>query len=107
VVRIVQEALANIRKHSHAQHVRIRLKGDSAGRYSVLVEDDGTGITPRKASGGPGEHIGLTVMQERAEELDGKLHIESEPEEGTRVSLKFRYPRERGVEVKPIRQAVS
>jgi two-component system nitrate/nitrite sensor histidine kinase NarX len=107
VVRIVQEALANIRKHSHAQHVRIRLKGDSAGQYSVLVEDDGTGITPRKASGGPGEHIGLTVMQERAEELDGKLHIESEPEEGTRVSLKFRYPRECGVEVKPIRQAVS
>lgn len=93
VFHIVQEALANIRKHSHAHNVRILLKRNTRGQYTVLIEDDGYGMsTP--VDGLPGEHIGISVMRERAERLPGELSIESEPGEGTRVVLTF--PRQPG-----------
>jgi len=92
VLRIVQESLANIRKHSKAHTVRVMLKCDTQGNYKVLIEDDGVGMQRPAFSGHPGEHIGLSIMQERARYLGGDLHIESEPDEGTRVQLTFRYP---------------
>ena len=61
---------------------------DRDGRYTVLIEDDGYGMTPA-SDGRPGEHIGLSVMQERARRLPGELSIESDPGEGTRVLLSF------------------
>lgn len=85
---IIQEALSNIRKHSRANTARIRIDSDAPGRYTVLIEDDGEGMVPPEESL-PGEHIGLTVMQERARRLPGELTIESEPGEGTRVLLSF------------------
>ncbi|PKM45280.1 MAG: histidine kinase [Gammaproteobacteria bacterium HGW-Gammaproteobacteria-1] len=92
VLRIVQESLANIRKHSHAQNVRIMLRCNAEGHYRVLIEDDGVGMREPAFSGHPGEHIGLSIMQERARYLGGELRIESEEGEGTRVVLTFRYP---------------
>lgn len=90
VLRIVQECLANIRKHSQAQTVRVLLKSETSGRYLVLVEDDGIGITQQALHGHPGEHIGLSIMQERARRLHrGEVKIESEPGEGTRIELTF------------------
>jgi len=88
VYHIIQEALSNIRKHSHSHTARIRIDSDGDGRYTVLVEDDGYGMTPTD-DGRPGEHIGLLVMQERARRLPGELSIESDPGEGTRVLLTF------------------
>ncbi len=88
VFHIVKEALSNIRKHSHAVNVRILLNGDGRGTYSLLIEDDGEGMAP-VSEALPGEHIGLSVMRERAERLPGELTIESEPGEGTRVVLTF------------------
>lgn len=88
VFRIIQEALANIRKHSDAHTARILLRGDGPDSYHLLIEDDGLGIlaaTPAQR----GEHIGLAIMRERAERLGGTLSIESEAGEGTRVSLSF------------------
>ena len=41
-----------------------------------------------------GKHIGLTIMRERAKHIGGTLKIESEPDEGTRVELKFQYKEE-------------
>lgn len=88
VFHIVQEALANIRKHSNAHNVRILLNRNPQGQYTVLVEDDGNGmIAP--PDGLPGEHIGISVMRERAERLPGELSIESDPGEGTRIVLTF------------------
>ncbi|AHE97573.1 ATP-binding protein [Thioalkalivibrio paradoxus] len=104
VLRIVQEALCNVRKHADAQHVRIILRGDPRGDYFVMVEDDGRGIE-EPASGGPGEHIGLSVMQERSARLDGDFRIETEPGEGTRVMLNFQYPKAQSVEFQPRLQA--
>jgi two-component system nitrate/nitrite sensor histidine kinase NarX len=88
VFRIIQEALANIRKHSDAHNARILLRSESQDHYHLLIEDDGLGMTSATPSQ-RGEHIGLAIMRERAERLGGVLQIESEPGEGTRVSLAF------------------
>jgi len=88
VFHIVKEALSNIRKHSHACNARILFTTDNRGGYTLLIEDDGEGIAQVSESR-PGEHIGLSVMRERAERLPGELTIESEPGEGTRIVLSF------------------
>lgn len=92
VLRIIQEMLANIRKHSKAHAVRILLSGDNKGEFSVLVEDDGIGFDKPVTSSHPGEHIGLGIMRERAQKIGGELLVDSEPGEGTRVVLTFSYP---------------
>ena len=89
-LRIVQEALANIRKHAQAHTVRVLLRCREAGQYMLLVEDDGLGLEGPVRDANPGEHIGLSIMEERARRLGADLRIESEPGEGTRVELVFR-----------------
>lgn len=91
VTRIAQEALANVRKHAQAQTVRVLLKrGGRSPEHVLLVEDDGIGFNERKIGvSPPGEHIGLSIMEERARRIDAILRIESEPGEGTRVELAF------------------
>ena len=91
ILRIIQEALWNIRKHSEAKTVRIMLRDDMNGKCHILIEDDGIGIN-KKIYGSPGEHIGLTIMQERASRLGGTLRVESEPGEGTRIVLEIKQP---------------
>ncbi|MBK1693529.1 histidine kinase [Chromatium weissei] len=89
LLRIVQEALTNIRKHAQAQTVRVLLTRMVNGRYLLLIEDDGIGfITPfnEKKSG---EHIGLSIMEERARRIGATLTLESEPSEGTRIEVIF------------------
>lgn len=88
VFRIIQEALANIRKHSDAHTARVLMRREGPDTYLLLIEDDGQGILPATPSQ-RGEHLGLAIMRERAERLDGTLHIESEAGEGTRISLSF------------------
>jgi len=87
VYRIIQESLVNIKKHSDACNVRVLINRLSKDGCNVLIEDDGQGIEDLKTDAVPGEHIGLSVMKERADAIDGELQIESEPGEGTRVLL--------------------
>lgn len=94
VLRIIQEALANVRKHSKAQTVRILMRCTDGESYRVLIEDDGVGFASPPNKGHPGEHVGLGIMQERAQRLGGTLTIESEPHEGTRIELNFRHRRD-------------
>ena len=89
--RIVQEALTNIKKHANAYIVRVLLQHDDQGNIRILIENDGKGFDQRKIHSSAGDHLGLTIMRERAKHLGGKLKIESEPDEGTRVELKFQY----------------
>jgi len=89
MLRIVQECLANIRKHAQAHTVRVLLTCKREGEYLLLVEDDGVGFDNARPDGNPGEHIGLSIMQERARRLGATLRIESEPGEGTRVELVY------------------
>lgn len=91
ILRIIQEALWNIRKHSQAKTVRILLRDNVNGLCHVLIEDDGVGIN-KQVYGSPGEHVGLTIMHERASKIGGNLRIESEPGEGTRVVLEVCKP---------------
>lgn len=94
VIRIVQEALANIRKHSKATTVRLLMHSTEEGRCSILVEDDGVGLPDPLPEPNPttGEQIGLRIMQERAEKIGGEIQFESEPGEGTLIQLNFDAP---------------
>ncbi len=89
IVRIVQEALANIRKHAQAQTVRVLLTCQSDNVYHILVEDDGVGFVYTDKEGKPGEHIGLSIMEERAMRLGAEFRVESEEGEGTRIELSY------------------
>jgi two-component system nitrate/nitrite sensor histidine kinase NarX len=91
MLRIAQEALTNIRKHARAQTVRVLLNCRPGGAYMLLVEDDGIGFDLPRRAGRPGEHIGLSIMEERARRLGGQLRIESEPGEGTRVEVTYNH----------------
>jgi len=88
--RIVQEALSNIKKHSQAKIVRVLLDYDD-GHYRILIENDGKGFNQYAIESKAGQHLGLTIMKERASHLGGELKIESEPDEGTRVELNFQF----------------
>jgi two-component system nitrate/nitrite sensor histidine kinase NarX len=90
MLRVVQESLTNIRKHSRAHTVRVLLRCRPPGTYLLLTEDDGVGFDRAPAEGRPGEHIGLSIMEERARRIGAELRIESEPGEGTRVELVFK-----------------
>ncbi len=90
VLRIIQEALNNIRKHSQAQNVRILMRSDPHGKCRILIEDDGVGMAEKRAKDGA-DHYGLHIMQERARQIDGELRIESEAGEGTQIILEFRH----------------
>lgn len=90
LARVAQEALANVRKHARARTVRVLLAGDAAsGHCRLLVEDDGVGFEAPAADAADGGHIGLGLLRDRAARLGGRLQIESEPGEGTRVALEF------------------
>jgi signal transduction histidine kinase len=67
--RISQEALANVRKHSHATLVRVDIK-DTRGGVRVVVVDNGVGFDFRKVGSEPG-HLGMVAMQERALSVSG------------------------------------
>ena len=86
---IVREGLANARKHSGAALVRILFQCRADGFFRLLIEDDGIGFEHPLDKTKPGEHIGLSIMQERAERLGCRLRIESDPGDGTRVDLTF------------------
>jgi two-component system nitrate/nitrite sensor histidine kinase NarX len=91
VVRIVQEALANVRKHAQAESVRILMSSTEDGHCSVLVEDDGVGLPKQRKETNKetGEHIGLSIMEERAGRINGEIQFESDEDEGTLVQLSF------------------
>jgi signal transduction histidine kinase len=82
VVRVVQEALANVRRHSGARHAVVTL-GMTNGEVLVEIEDDGRGFGPETSYG-----MGLTGMGERGLELGGKLEVEGREGMGTRVFLR-------------------
>ncbi len=82
--RIAQEALTNIERHANASRVILRVAGHKHGA-TLSIEDDGRGITegPERRSGrqgltpGGATGVGLRNMQERMEQLNGRLTITS------------------------------
>jgi two-component system nitrate/nitrite sensor histidine kinase NarX len=88
VLRIVQECLANIRKHSQAESVRVLLSSRN-GKFIVLIEDDGIGFVESSIVSQGGQHLGLNILRDRASEIGASIDIESEPDDGTRIQLQF------------------
>lgn len=92
VFYIVQEALANISKHSGARHAQV-VVDRSGDDLKVIVEDDGRGpgedlLDPRVAGRlTEAGHHGLQIMRERAGRAGGRLQIGVLPDGGTRVTL--------------------
>jgi len=84
LLRILQEALANVRRHSAARNVEVGLRTDD---QAILIEvsDDGRGFDPGSARAG----IGLSTMRERAEGLGGDFEVRSRPGRGTEVAVRI------------------
>lgn len=89
ILHIIQESLTNARKHSQAKNVRVLIRESNNQNCQVLIEDDGVGFIDPNVKGLPGEHVGLSIMQERARRINGEVSIESDAGEGTRVELNF------------------
>lgn len=91
LIRVVQEALSNVRKHARANRACVRIA--IQGNETVLeIEDDGRGFEPGRAHRAAPQ-FGLQTMRERAEGLGGFFSVESQPGKGTRVTV--RIPRKR------------
>ena len=86
VVRIVQEALSNVRKHARASHVEV-IVGTDAEAVSVDVVDDGQGCDPLLLDRTGWPRLGLQTMRERAQAIGGAFDVVSAPGEGTRIAV--------------------
>ena len=88
IMRITQEALSNIRKHAKARNVRILLSAQP--KCQLLIEDDGVGfVKDQNTSEVMGNNIGMNIMQERAQRVGAHIEVESEVDEGTRITVSF------------------
>jgi PAS domain S-box-containing protein len=83
VLRVLQETLRNIRKHSHATKVKVELTG-SASELRLSVSDNGVGFDVAAARLAHG--IGLISMQERIQLAGGDINITSKPGGGTKIT---------------------
>jgi signal transduction histidine kinase len=98
LLRILQEALTNARKHADAHSVRVAFTVSNECAQ-VAIQDDGKGFDPQELSEGVENRVGLRVMRERAVEAGGSLVVQSKPGEGTLiiVTVPLRTPRESGL----------
>jgi signal transduction histidine kinase len=91
IVRIVQEALVNVRKHSRARNVLVRLTRE-ADSYRLVVEDDGCGFAFTGSLSGPEldrRRVGPAIIKERSRIIGADLSVHSEPGAGARIELAF------------------
>jgi two-component system, NarL family, nitrate/nitrite sensor histidine kinase NarX len=89
VLHIVQEALSNVRKHARASQVWLDVQQQPQWRFEV--RDDGTGFD-HQAGTQDETHVGLRIMQERAERIGATLELLSTPRRGTSVVLTLAPP---------------
>ncbi|MHB1415798.1 MAG: ATP-binding protein [Chloroflexota bacterium] len=87
LMRIVQEALSNVRKHASAPRAWVTLQVRE-GEIEVTIGDDGVGFDARATAMRDG-HFGLQTMRERAESAGGTLEVQSLPGRGTLVTARI------------------
>ena len=88
LIRIVQEALANVRKHSAARRVRVALTAEGR-QILVEVEDDGKGFEDHEGRTLGFPRFGLATMRERAQGIGGEFEIESRKNSGTCIRVRI------------------
>jgi len=81
LIRIVQEALTNVRKHADATVVRVHV--ETGDELKIAVADNGRGFRPDQVPAG----FGLESMQQRAAVIGARLSVTSAPQDGSRVEL--------------------
>jgi len=90
IVRIVQEGLSNVRKHSGAHNVVVSLRAGEKGQSKLLIADDGLGfgfrglVTQTQLDAA---HRGPSVIKQRVRLIGGELTIDSSPEHGARLEI--------------------
>lgn len=86
VIFIIQEALSNVRKHAQASNVKVTVRNDAD--LTVSIVDDGVGIDPKLVAERKGQHVGLSIMSERAARIGAQVKVERASSiGGTRVTL--------------------
>jgi signal transduction histidine kinase len=83
--RVLQEALANVVRHSQASKVEVTLKSEKE-HVKLIIEDNGLGFDAEKIAKG----VGLDSMQERLAAMNGNLEISSQEAKGTRITATVR-----------------
>ncbi len=86
LMRIVQEALTNVRKHSRASNVTVGIHRNGT-HLGISITDDGTGFDLAKLPARGWPRFGLQTMRERAESVEGTLVVETAPGQGTTVTV--------------------
>jgi len=84
LLRVLQEALTNARRHSGARNVEVRLRTEGETVLAGVI-DDGRGFDPASSRAG----VGLSAMRERVEALGGNFEVGSRPGEGTEVTVRI------------------
>ena len=85
LIRVIQEALTNVRKHASADRAWVRIRRRD-GEVNVTIEDNGQGFDPAVVRAN-GHRFGVRIMQERVETVGGRFEIESSPGCGTNVHI--------------------
>jgi signal transduction histidine kinase len=88
MLRIIQEALANVRKHAGASTVHVSMRGEE-GSIVATIDDNGVGFDPSMIGRSDFPRFGLSTMRERAEAVGGTLEIDAAPGKGTRVRIRM------------------
>lgn len=84
LLRVVQEALTNVRKHAGARRVHIAMHNSGRG-LTITMVDDGRGFDPTTPLSD--HHFGLRIMRERVQGLGGMLEVVTAPGQGTRLEI--------------------
>lgn len=87
LIRTIQEALINIRKHALVNAATIRL-GQENGTIRISIEDQGQGFDPA-GNQAKNSSFGLQIMRERVESVGGRLEVDTAPGQGTRIVLHY------------------
>jgi signal transduction histidine kinase len=91
LLRIVQEALTNVRKHANATQVWLQLAHQlQTNRLVLTIADNGAGFDP--AQPGQRGHVGMSTMRERAQSLNAELSLITGPNQGTRITVSVPTP---------------
>lgn len=87
VMRVIQEALSNVRKHASATNASVSLRSRD-GMLVALVDDDGCGFDVKRAGRRDWPQFGLQTMRERAEAIGGRFSVKSSAGHGTHVTIR-------------------
>ena len=89
--RIAREALNNVSKHARASQVTVTFEGNDK-QVRLVIADNGVGFDPRKRDSVADKDRGwgLAIMSERAEAIGGRLHIDSQPGQGTQIIIEVK-----------------